>query len=569
MQVSLEAIKFNHDPGAATSDALNIRRNETEAVTVPEWRKGVSILPDDSPAAYAIKEIGDRQITIQARFKCVEPETSTVKKCVDPETNTVEIRAVDPTKSLEGRTGNALGEVVSRQIRFDSNGETQFETFTLDCIDLEKRGVSSSVTTWIWQYRVEDSDWCPFTTTRHRVYTILEMPKCAWVQQPFDGRNPQLPWTEVLDYACEWAKGARDRDEAAARITKAVFDLGQSLVVYDSAPCYANFDNFDCTSLLSLFRDDRGMGQRFNCEDCATIVSTFANVLGCDLWQSQIGLGFNTHPIRLIGSAAFESTFFDYHEVAWKDCCSFEDDLFDACMELDGDECPSEPPHEGVLGIQTKFGTAQVGTYRFRLSPLPRVGPDGCQPRPQERKRRLIGLNTQPTPESTAECPDADNTDQGKSDFTDPRDPRPVREAFSIDPNVFEENRKIGDWEIYRVRYLKKADVIFGAFTLWFLPQGDPEYLMRADVYEFDSVDAATREKQRLLDRYQMKDVKVGNQQTFRGIDFIPVTNTAFLGQFERVLVEGRSVGRKDLLTGEFYGEFLGAFSDLIRSPSM
>ena len=541
MQVSLEAIKFNHDPGAATSDALNIRRNETEAVTVPEWRKGVSILPDDSPAAYAIKEIGDRQITIQARFKCVEPETSTVKKCVDPETNTVEIRAVDPTKSLEGRTGNALGEVVSRQIRFDSNGETQFETFTLDCIDLEKRGVSSSVTTWIWQYRVEDSDWCPFTTTRHRVYTILEMPKCAWVQQPFDGRNPQLPWTEVLDYACEWAKGARDRDEAAARITKAVFDLGQSLVRYDGASCYSDL-NFDCTSLLNLLRDDKGMGQRFNCEDCATIVSTFANILGCDLWQSQMGTNFVTNPVRLIGASSFEPADFKYHEVAWKDCCSLNDELFDACVELDGDPRPSERPHSGVLAIQVKFGTGRAGTYRFRLVAPPRRGrPNRCKPTPDKRKRRPIGLNTQASPECMVEGSDSLRQVQHFGERDE------VLEGSSLDPNMFKANRRIGSWELYRVRYFQRPDVAFGAYALWFLPQGDPEHLLRVDVYEHTSSEAARREKQRLVDRYQIRDAK-STELTIGNIDFILVTATAFLGQNQCVLVEGRSVGRKEIL---------------------
>ena len=45
MSVRLEAIKFNHDPGAATADALTIRRNATQTVAVPEWRWGESVNP--------------------------------------------------------------------------------------------------------------------------------------------------------------------------------------------------------------------------------------------------------------------------------------------------------------------------------------------------------------------------------------------------------------------------------------------------------------------------------------------------------------------------------------------
>ena len=64
MSVRLEAIKFNHDPGSATADALTLRRNATQTVAVPEWQWGVSVNPEDSPAAYAMKETQGQTITI-------------------------------------------------------------------------------------------------------------------------------------------------------------------------------------------------------------------------------------------------------------------------------------------------------------------------------------------------------------------------------------------------------------------------------------------------------------------------------------------------------------------------
>jgi hypothetical protein len=54
MAINLEAIKLNHDSTSATHDALNIRRDATTFVTVPEWRHGFSVTPEDSPAAYSI-----------------------------------------------------------------------------------------------------------------------------------------------------------------------------------------------------------------------------------------------------------------------------------------------------------------------------------------------------------------------------------------------------------------------------------------------------------------------------------------------------------------------------------
>ncbi len=530
MQLSLEAIKFNHDPLSAAADALNFRRNETDTVVVPEWRRGVTVLPDDSPVAYAINAIGKHPITIKAKFKCVNPKI-----------RSVEVRAIDPARNLEAFSvseGNAIGEVAEREITFNTSGETDFESFDLLNVDIHNRGVSSSTTTLVWQCRLRPSDnWLHLTTTSHRIYTILVIPKCAWRQQPFDGRNIQLPWTEVLDYACQWASGAKELDEAAGRITEAVFELGKSLVGYDGPPTYADL-TFDCASLLSLFRDDKGLGQRLNCSDCATIVSTFANALGCDLWQSRIGSGtFVTNAIRLIGLSSFARVDFNYHEVAWKDECSFNNDLFDACLELDADEDPTRPPQTGELAIQTVFGTSMRGNYRFRLAPPPTHDePDFCVPTPEERRRRAIGLN------STLQI---DCTTKPSSATGD------VGEAGN-DPQIFSGNVTIGEWELYRVRFLRRPNLLFGAFSLWFLPDGDPEHLIRLDYYEFGTPEAAAREKQRLFERYQVRDRGQNLAQTISTIDFITVTNRAFLGQSGIVVVELRSIGRKEIDIRQF-----------------
>jgi hypothetical protein len=530
MQVSLEAIIFNHDPGAAVADAINIRRNETETVAIPEWGNGVSLLPDDSPAAYAIKAIGSGPITIKAKFKRV-----------DAKITSVEIRAIDPARNpepLPATEGNAIGEVAERTITFDANGETDFESFELVNVDIHNRGVSSSVATLLWQFRLGASDnWSPLTTTHHRIYTLLDVPKCAWHQQPFDGRNPQIPWTEVLDYACQWATGAKELDEAAGRITQAVFDLGKTLVTYDGPSSYADL-TFDLTSLLSLLRDGKGLGQTLNCEDCATIVSTFANALGCDLWQSRIGSSvFTTNRIRLIGEPSFRRVDFNYHEVAWKDECSINDELFDACLQLDSDPKPSETPESPLLAVETIFGTIDPGNYRFRLASLPGTGQrDVCQPTPGKRQRRAIGLNTPPHTVCASEL-----SDMGELHLIQPaRDEDPGN-----GPQIFSGGITLDSWELYRVRFLKRPDLIFGAHGLWFLPHGDPEHLIRLDYRKSLSVEAATREKRRLLDRYQVRNVKQDMDQITKAMDFIIVTSTAFLGQAGTIVVEVRSVGRK------------------------
>jgi hypothetical protein len=55
--------------------------------------------------------------------------------------------------------------------------------------------------------------------------------------------------------------------------------------------------NFECTQFVERLRGGNGNGIYANCSDCATIVASFANVLGCDLWQSRMGSSQNLFQI--------------------------------------------------------------------------------------------------------------------------------------------------------------------------------------------------------------------------------------------------------------------------------
>lgn len=63
-----------------------------------------------------------------------------------------------------------------------------------------------------------------------RVYSVLEVPKSPWQQTPYSSTNIQLLWTDVLDYACRWASFTNDRDDAAAQVTRGVYELGPAIV---------------------------------------------------------------------------------------------------------------------------------------------------------------------------------------------------------------------------------------------------------------------------------------------------------------------------------------------------
>jgi len=125
MQVILKAIKFNHDPLSETGDAFNIRRNETEPVNVPEWRRDISVKPEDSPAAYAICETRGHTITIQAQFSSTDISNAKVL---------VRAVAARPRRQRSGLIGSLLRAfglvtaVVPKHLRRGQGQETDRTT---------------------------------------------------------------------------------------------------------------------------------------------------------------------------------------------------------------------------------------------------------------------------------------------------------------------------------------------------------------------------------------------------------------------------------------------------------
>ena len=121
-----------------------------------------------------------------------------------------------------------------------------------------------------------------------------------------------------------------------------------------------------------------GMGEKVNCTDSANTVSTLANVLGCDLWQSRMESIFRLNPMIAIGYSSWAVPFngsFSYHEVAWKGACTSAEQVFDGCLQVDADADPTSAPHTGLLAINMVFGNCTTMDYRLRLCP---PGPSGC-----------------------------------------------------------------------------------------------------------------------------------------------------------------------------------------------
>ncbi len=375
-EVKLVAIKFNHDSSALTADAINLRKNFTTAVAVPEWTSGKT-LAIDSPAAYAIKETQGNKITIRAKFT-ISPLAATH----------AEIKA-------EG--GGVLGALDPQIVNF-ANGVSvpEFVSFELRHHTIGNDGIKLADITWNWKYRCcGGSVWDPLETTHHRIYIILEEPKSPWKQQPFP--DTQNPWTEALDYACVWAGGKKTRDDAATAITEQInANLG---LVYDNAVGASHYTGggsvFELTQFLAYLKNGTGLGNIVNCTDCATITTTFSNLVGCDLHASRMGWNFNLTPFGGIGAASFGcpglGCGFSYHEVAWKGGNGNADPLFDACLRVDGDTNPWAPPYTEIFPVNIVFSTNpgaplplavpfNAQSYKERLCTNDAAGIGSCNP---------------------------------------------------------------------------------------------------------------------------------------------------------------------------------------------
>jgi hypothetical protein len=401
MGLQLESIAFNHDTNGHASDALTIRRNASQPVHVPEWRRGVSTTADDSPAAYSLADVRGNTVYIRVELSRTLPSD-----------NTVEVRALDLNAGggclyalltalglgwlVKPSPGNLLGRVVERKVHFGSGTSSGPVMFRLADHRLDTAGVEQGVTMWLWQYRATSmSPWIDIGITMHRVFAVLRAPTAPWQQSPAGLSNTQLPWADLLQYACSWAKGAKTADEASAAITKAIYALGPSIIEYDcpgGGSSWYSWPDFDATALLDRLGGGPGNGIYINCSDCATFTSSCANLVGADLWQSRMGWGFSLNEILAIGSSAWQTACgwgsFWYHEVAWKGACTANERVYDACLQVDGDADPMSAPHTPQLPVDMRFGNPGDGDYRDKLCPAP--GGASCAPQPATRTRRPV-----------------------------------------------------------------------------------------------------------------------------------------------------------------------------------
>lgn len=425
MGVVVTAIQFNHDPVVKRRSALNVRHNASSFGPFPEWQRNVTHTADDSVAAYAIRQVGSGDdLAIRAAFSRT-----------DPTLRAVEVRAVQASRGdlprwllappqLAGLDpysyylyqqayglwliwmasgSNVLGEVKPRRIEFGPAGSTEMELFQLENVRLGSRGVGVNDVTWLWQYRLgPEQAWTDIGSTRHRIFSVLNLPTAPWTPFPHDRAAVSLPWTDAMAVACVWAAGAHSPAAVAVRITERIWSLGGELFEYGcpigALEMYANtpLNFFNCTAFLDRLRGGIGNGRYVNCTDCASMVSTLTNLLGCDLSQGRMGMyvpSFQTTPIRAIGTNTWQSPCglglgFSFHEVVWEGAGTAFEAVWDACLQVNA-RWPFGGAPVAELPIRMPFGFVGGPGYRAKLAAT-YLDEAICEARPREMRRRNV-----------------------------------------------------------------------------------------------------------------------------------------------------------------------------------
>src|SRR5690242_19487142 len=208
MNVTIQAIKFNHDPNSTDHDALTIRKNETEDIYVPEWEVDNAGTLKTSAAAYARSQAGNL-LKIAVRLQRQNAAVQSVQ--------------------VSAQSGSVLGNAIAAQpIVFSQGNFSDYVLLPLSNTKLNTAVVGKSQIAFDWTLVSTLSNGQKQTDqqrTQHTIYTLLEKPTAPWGPQD-DPHDYEFPWTDVLDRACKWAAGARNRVDVATSLTNKFSSYG-------------------------------------------------------------------------------------------------------------------------------------------------------------------------------------------------------------------------------------------------------------------------------------------------------------------------------------------------------
>ena len=161
------------------------------------------------------------------------------------------------------------------------------------------------------------------------------------------------PWVAAIDPLLRDIAGTSLEHDAVVNATRDwIYD--QADLAYDTkygASAYTEYIDTNWTDAKFSFGAflSRKYGSIINCTDCASILLTYANMLGADLHYAIILQDFDLNQILAIGGDEFSNCpfgqngcGFSYHAITTADTAA--SNIWDATLSLDGDDDPGSRP---------------------------------------------------------------------------------------------------------------------------------------------------------------------------------------------------------------------------------
>jgi hypothetical protein len=327
LDFSILGIRFNHNTSSSANDAITIRKDCGETViTTPEYTGG-----QNEKVAYAAT-VTNPTIKVMLSMGSDIADSVRVKAyCTNGNLFDLQERAVNINGSSYSIAdpGNPANYVT-----FKKTTSYSLQTTVTKCTNAQLAWKVTKILNYTFPTPVDVG------TTYHTVYTLLNTPQSPMTE----------PWTEVLDYACEWASGASTNAGVVSNITTGAYNSGIKDYNYNYYHCIGT--TFYLTEFLSATYCD--------CRDMSAVVQVFSNALGVNqVYVKTINIVGGTDCFYLksidpIGDPDWTGetkyNYWYFHQVGW-----YNSLVYDACLRLN------------YLTPRISTGESITGSYRNDL----------------------------------------------------------------------------------------------------------------------------------------------------------------------------------------------------------
>jgi hypothetical protein len=329
--IKLKEIYFNYNNSTPGTTSLKLYEKYGLEVASPEW---TDTQPHQSYALYAITQLKNNPINLKATIIASAGNSGThIKIC-----------ATDAS----GFFGDS--EEANVTIGAGKNLTVPFELVFRNH-SMHQYGIQKNQLSLIWLLSTDNgTTWTTLQSTEHNIYIVYGTPKDPW------GAVNYCPRVDSLNFMIPFLSGLDNPSDIMSKITEVVYtnlnlryDTTNGASFFTGHSYDTNIGRYVNTFSMSNFIATSRNTNKVNCTDCATIVATFANLFGCNMYEGIMQSDFKCNPILAIGGTQwvppFTTGFFSYHEVAVDEQGTNNQQrlIYDACLKINNSTTPANP----------------------------------------------------------------------------------------------------------------------------------------------------------------------------------------------------------------------------------